>query len=293
MYLVFDVGATFIKYALMNDKGAILEKNKVPTPKNKEEFFQVIERVYYQYQAQNIIGCAMSLPGVIDVENGIVYQGGGCPYLHEVNVVTELEAITHVPCAIENDGKCAGLAEVWLGNAKDVQDAIVIVVGSGVGGAIIHNRQVLHGKHLIAGEISNLIIHGDRTSDHKKLFAYSATYVLRMKVAKAKGLAMDEVTGELIYEWASQNDEIAINALEDMYYDMAVQAYNFQYTYDPEVILFGGGISENPLFMQGVQKYVDELAKMPHQFVKPEIKPCLFNNDSNLIGALYHLKNRK
>lgn len=289
-YLVYDVGGTFIKYALMNEKGQILKKDKFPTPRDKQSFYEAVEQVYHHYQDHELRGIAFSLPGVVDVKQGIVYNGGGCPYLHEEPLVSRVEALSGLPAAIENDGKCAGLAEVWLGNAQDVQDAIVIVVGSAMAGAIIHQRQVLHGKHLIAGEISNVIIDSRRQDNKPTLFAHSATYGLRNKVARAKGLDFKEVSGERIYEWAKENDSIAIEALEDMYYDLAVQAYNFQYTYDPEVILFGGGISENPDFLPGIQRYVDRLAGLKHQFAKPVILPCRFNNDSNLIGALYHLK---
>ena len=289
MYLIYDVGGTFVKYALMNEKGIILEKNKVATPRNKEDFFSTMKEIFEKYQTKPLKGTAFSLPGVIDVENGIVYRGGGCPFLHEVNVVEEMETITHLPCAIENDGKCAGLAEMWLGNAKDKKDAIVMVVGSAIAGAIIHDRKVIHGTHLIAGEISNLVINANRKTMDTQLFAYSATYGLRYKVAKGKNLEFSEVTGEKIYAWAKDGDEVAQECLEDMYFELAVQAYNFQYTYDPEIILFGGGISEEPLFIQGIQRYVDELSKKRHQFAKPVIDVCKFNNDSNLIGALYHL----
>lgn len=289
MYLVYDVGGTFVKYALMDEMGTVIEKNKVPTPRNKEDFFRTLKEIYEKYQCQSLKGTALSLPGVIDVEHGIVYKGGGCPFLHEVNVVKEMENMTGLPCAIENDGKCAGLAEIWQGNARDKKDAIVMVVGSAIGGAIIHDRKVIHGSHLIAGEISNLIINANRKTMETQLFAFSATYGLRYKVASAKGMDVSEVTGEKIYAWAKAGDEISQECLEDMYFELAVQAYNFQYAYDPEIVLFGGGISEEPLFIQGIQHYVDELSKKSHQFAKPVIDACKFNNDSNLMGALYHL----
>ena len=61
--------------------------------------------------------------------------------------------------SVENDGKSAALSEVWLGNAKNVNDAVVYVFGSGIGGAIVKDRKIHRGNRLIAGEVSNLITH--------------------------------------------------------------------------------------------------------------------------------------
>lgn len=55
---------------------------------------------------------------------------------------------------MENDAKCAGLAEAWIGSAQAYDDAIIVVLGTGIGGAIIKNKQIHHGAHLFAGEIS-------------------------------------------------------------------------------------------------------------------------------------------
>ena len=133
MYLVFDLGGTFIKYAVITETGEIKTKSKIPTPAKVgdtlENLLEALDGVYNQvYEEYKPEGIAMSLPGQIDVDNGIVYGGGRLTYLHEVNLGKLLsERFGNIPVALENDGKCAALAEIWLGNAKDCNDACVVV----------------------------------------------------------------------------------------------------------------------------------------------------------------------
>ena len=298
-YLVFDIGGTFVKYALIDDQGHISHKNKIPSLKTGiDDFIDSLVQVYQEYKVYDLSGIAISVPGAVDVEKGIIYHGGGLPFLHECCITEVLsKRCDNLNVAVENDGKCAGLAEVWLGNASDVKDAVCMVIGSGIGGAIIKDRKIIRGNRLIAGEISNIIVDYTREqleqgkSPLSNTYAFKASAILlTMRVAKLKGLDPKEVTGEKVYEWANQGDEICINALEDVYFNIAMQAYNFQYTYDPDVILIGGGISEQPQFIEGIKRYVERIGNFEYHFAHPIIKPCKYNNDSNLLGALYNFK---
>ena len=238
MYLVFDVGGTFIKYALMDQKGKIYEKYKVPTPfqdgkvdDNGDEitpytvktedgiaaFLEQIDIIYGKYSKEyQITGIAMSLPGQVNVNQGIVYGGGSLPYLDRVplgNLISR--RCGNVPVALENDAKCAALAEVWIGNAKDCKDACVLVFGTGIGGGIIIDRKVRHGVGMIAGEMSFLYDglpiedvdkirpleeinskQGGELPDPCIWTQQASVQALRRKVAKAKGLKWQEVNGE-------------------------------------------------------------------------------------------------
>ena len=84
MYLVFDVGGTFVKYAWMNIDGDIHEKGKYPTPTREgesvPEFVESLGQIYDKYKGHGVEGIALSLPGLIDAENGIIRNGGGIKY---------------------------------------------------------------------------------------------------------------------------------------------------------------------------------------------------------------------
>lgn len=316
MYLVFDVGGTFTKSALVNDSDEIVEKGKTPTivdPKlGTTAFVENVGQVYDNYKKQGISidGIAMSLPGQIDVENGVVYGGGALMYLDKVALGPLISArCDNIHVALENDGKCAALAEVWKGHGKDCQDICVFVFGTGIGGGIIKNRKIHRGRHLCAGELSYMI--GDITREQLGAIrnagkvdniwevwdelpylwcSQAATASRCFEFAQKKGRDMSDITGELIYELAEDGDEDAVNMLEDWYLNIAKQCCSMQAVYDPEVILIGGGISANPKFIEGIKKYAAMLMEITDVYSHMKIDTCKFLNDSNLLGALFNYK---
>ncbi len=314
MYLVFDVGGTTIKYAWMKSDGTIDEKAKIPTPvktgQTIDDFVEVIGNIYDCYKNRDHIdGIAMGLPGQVDIENGIVYGGGGIRYMHNVHLMDLVSRrCDDVRVSLENDGKCAALAEVWLGNAKDVDDAYVLVFGTGIGGAMVKDRRIHRGKHLLAGEVSYVfeklerkdlprIQPGEQLGVYEAVeklpftwSAVSATGSVCFHYAKKKGLPFEEVTGEKIYQWAGEGDEDALDMLEEMYFSIAKQCCNLYVIYNPEVILIGGGISAEPAFIEGIQRYIDQIKPLSMVFNDIRIDVCKFRNDSNLLGALYNFK---
>lgn len=96
MYLVFDVGGTFVKYAWMSVDGDIQEKGKYPTPTKEgesvPEFVESLGQIYDKYKDQGVEGIALSLPGLIDAENGIIRNGGGIKYLKDAHLAELLGA---------------------------------------------------------------------------------------------------------------------------------------------------------------------------------------------------------
>lgn len=316
MYLVFDVGATFVKYAWMSSEGDISEKGKIPT-RNKSgdglpDFLDSLVEIYEQYKVKaKVEGIAMGLPGQVDVDNGIVYGGGGLRYMNDVPLQKLLsERCDNVKVSLENDGKCAALAEVWKGNAKDATDAVVLVFGTGIGGGIIKDRRVHRGKRMLAGELSFSVENMTREdlpkvchTEDVDLFealdrmpflwaAHAATGSLCYWMSKKKGLPLDEVTGEKIYQWAEEGDEDAREALEETYFSIAKQCCNLYVTLDPDVILIGGGISAQPAFVEGIKRYVNQLKDISIVYKEIKIDVCKFRNDSNLLGALYNFKQK-
>ena len=315
MYMVFDVGATTIKYAWMTGDGEIVEKGNIPTP-NKigdkmDDFLDAIGGVYNDYKEKgDVEGIAIGLPGQVDVEQGIVYSGGGIRYMDQVYLRDLVSSrCDGIRVSVENDAKCAALAEVWLGNAKDVDDACVLVFGTGIGGAIIKDRKVHRGKHMLAGEISYClegmkreelckvttiedIVSLEESNDRIPFVqaAKCSAFGLSWRVARAKGISLEGVNGKVIYEWAKAGDTIVNEILEDVYFDIAKLCINMYVMHDPEVILIGGGISEEPAFIEGIQKYVTALMPLSKVYKHIRLDICKFLNDSNLYGALYNFK---
>jgi predicted NBD/HSP70 family sugar kinase len=289
MYLVFDVGGTFVKYALMDKQANISKKGKIPSvKKDVSDFLDSLEEIFYHFK--DVEGIALSCPGLIDVENGIIYHGGALRFLHECNIVEELsKRCLGVPVAVENDGKCAGLAESSIGAAKDAQDAIIIAFGTGVGGAIIKDKKVHRGNRLLAGELSSITTAYRREDLSRNTWGKTGNAIhLALDLEKAKGVPKGTYGGEDVFAMAEAGDEDANNILEDFYFDVANQINNMQYIYDPDIFCVGGGISEQPALLEGINKYIDIIQEISFQMTRPNVVKCQFQNDSNLVGALFN-----
>lgn len=290
MYLVFDIGGSFVKYATITSAGEITYKSKIPTILDQgiDGFIDSLVGVYEEFKGK-VDGIAISTPGAVDVEKGIVYNGGNLPFLHEVCLKDVIsKRCDNLPVAVENDGKCAGLAEAWIGSAKDVQDAVVIAFGTGIAGAIIKNKRIHRGNRLIAGEVSFLLHEMDRHKEPVIWAHKNSALLLGNNLAAKKGLAEGDINGEKFFEMLENGDMDADEILKDFCYSAAVHCYNLQLIFDPDVICVGGGISEQPRLVEELRNQVDVIwDKVPH-IGKPNIVKCKFNNDSNLLGALYN-----
>lgn len=286
--LVFDVGASAIKYAVMDNDANIYEKGKEVTPhESLEQFMTVLKSIYDRYQ-NDIDGIAMSLPGTIDSSIGQIYAPGGLTYNENINLTNEIHQFTSLPVYLENDGKSAALAEAWKGHLKDCQDGIVIVLGSGIGGGIIKDGKLWKGHHLFAGEFS-YVFQGETGSFRDVWAMKGSTTALLMEVAQRKNIDMNTLNGLKVFEMIEQKDQDACEALEVIAKNIAVGIFNLQCILDPQKVLIGGGISQQPILIEKINEAIAKIYQtIPFDIPHANIEACLYYNDSNLIGALYN-----
>lgn len=289
MYFVYDIGGTFIKFALMKNNGNIKMKDKFPTTaKSAEELVAQMVEKFLPYK-QAIKGIAVSCPGVVDSEKGVIYQGGSLLFMHEKNLAEMLARECHVPVVLQNDAKSAALAELWLGVAKDVHSAAILTLGSGVGGGIIMDGKLQSGYHLMAGEVSYMESDFDTERLRGEFFGRTGSAVELIKRIATKKNLMDKKDGEQVFALIAHGDEEANAIFNDYMYGLAIQILNIQYLIDPEIIAIGGGISAQPIVVERLNEAVAQIkAANPFHAAKPNIVTCRFQNDANLYGALYN-----
>ena len=295
-YLCIDVGGTFTKFALIDEECHFYEKDKIPTKKDTlEEFVAMLESLYHQYEKE-IEGIAICAPGMIDSDTGFMYNGGSIFCIKNINIVEILKNRCHVPVTIENDARCAALAEVWKGALSDCKNAIALIIGTAVGGAVIVDRKVLKGRNFMAGEFSYLFTDETRWQERSQLLAESGGVPGLLKlVSQKKGIPEEKLTGEWIFSQANQGDTETLECLREYCRHLSVQISNYQFVVDPERIAIGGGISVQPIFLELIKEELRKLNQVfPYTMPIPEVVTCKFFNDSNLIGALYvHLKSKE
>lgn len=287
--LVFDVGGTFIKYATMDVEGSIYDQGKVKTPlDSKEHFFDKLIEIYKTYEKE-VDGLAFSMPGNIDVETGYIYTPGALLFNLNTNFFEEIHSRIDLPVSIENDGKCAALAELWKGNLKDCQNGAVMVLGTGIGGGLICDRKLLKGTHFFAGELSYLLENPHKIGMSNVFAMHGGAYALCLKTANNLGKPDLQLNGKQVFQMIEEGSKEALDALEDVAQHIAVQIFNTQCFVDPEVVCIGGGISKQELLHIKIKEHLQKIyEEFPLPVPHVEVKQCKFHNDSNLLGALYN-----
>lgn len=290
-YLVYDVGGSAIKYAIMNEEKIVL-KDKVKTPKdNLEGFLTAVEKIYQEHK-QEIAGVAFSMPGIIDTETGFVMHAGNLLYIRKVNLKEKIEERLKTTISIENDGKSAVLGEVWKGKLHGIKNGVALILGTGVGGGIILNGQLIKGHHLGAGEFSPIRTNDKRPLKPKDSFgAIGSTVNLVERVANEIGEDPDEFSGENMFSKIKEGNKQAKDLFSQYCEAIAFQIMSLQSILDPEYIVIGGGMSEEPMFVKGIKEAVDQLYEEDFMTeingYKAQVVKSELNNEANLYGALY------
>ena len=296
-YMVYDIGGTSIKWSIITENGDILISSSIKTPNNVEEFFNVLaSNANINKEKYGLKGIAISSPGAVDVEKGIINGASAIPYIHGPNFKEVLYKKTKLCTEIENDANCAALGESWIGSAKDVSDAIFIVCGSGIGGAIIKDKRIHSGANKHGGEFGYCIV--DFDSESKSKYAYwsemGSTVVLARNIAKRKEISESDMDGLKAFKLFDEGDEIAREEVDKYYTYMAIGIYNMQYIYDPEVVVLGGAISEREGYIEAInEKLNDIMSNNRLGKVRPKLRKCMYGNNANKLGALYNFLQRQ
>ncbi|MDO5702280.1 MAG: ROK family protein [Lachnospiraceae bacterium] len=297
-YLVFDWGGTFLKYALMNDSAEILEQGKVRTPPDeegsKESLFLIIDEVIRTIPS-DISGIAVSMPGIIDNVIGHCHTAGKLFYLSGCTIGKELRDRYGYPVSVENDGKCAALAELWKGSLAGCKNAAVVVIGTGIGGGLIIDGRLHRGTHFSAGELSFLCEKPDHFEMDESFWGATGGAVgFVNRAAEAVGADPSDFDGVKAFEMANSGDERVLAELRRFTDRCAAHFYNLNMVLDLEKIAVGGGISRQDILHRYLKSSMDHIAEVNalaniNPFIPyPELVKCTFFNEANLIGALYH-----
>ncbi len=292
-YLVIDVGGTNIKYALMDENARMLEKGETATPKTeKEEFLQILRDLVGKYEKKEIKALCFSAPGRIDSKTGYFHTGGALTYLSGMNLAEEVKKFCDLDTAVENDAKAAALAELWKGELQDADSGMCLILGTGIGGALVMNHRLVRGNHFAAGEVSGISADWSQPYDPLKAWVrVNSTNALLARYEKEKGLSERSVNGRDFFEALNKGDETAKVILDDYCIRLASAIVSLQLILDVERFCIGGGISAQPVLLSTLKEKVHALfeegkGKLPA--VEPDVRVCRYGNDANLIGALYH-----
>ncbi len=307
--LTFDVGGTEIKFSVLDRDLRIEESGYYPTPKTPDEdrdqteiverdyirFLDSLEEVYRRF-ADEVEGIAMSLPGFIDTKNGRQCGGGAIQGIIDRDIVGDLSGRCGCPVKIANDAKCAAMAEKVYGSLKGCENAGVFIIGTGVGGGIIIDGEIVNGHHFTAGELSFIRMNltepwGDRKNTMGD--TCSTTGLLSLYREKKHLPKEQSINGRDYFERYHENEPEAVEALQVFCNHVAQAILNLSFILDLERMAIGGGISRQQALIDGIRSEIKKLwdnTGLVSGMKQVEIVPCRYLNEANQIGALcYYL----
>lgn len=290
-YVSIDIGGTAIKYGVINEQGVITSKVEQPTeaykggPSILEKVIQIAEEFC---RLENISGICISTAGVVDTKKGeIIHSAPLIPHYTGINFKETLEKRFSIPCEVENDVNCAGLAEYVSGAAKGSRISLMLTIGTGIGGSLVVDGEIFHGISGSACEVGYMHMNG---SDFQTLGAAS---ILTRKVAEWKGESSDKWDGRRIFEEAKNGDELCNKAIDEMCDILGMGIANICYVLNPEIVVLGGGIMTQKEFLR--EKIETSMGNylLPGMIANTSVAFAEHENDAGMLGAFYHFKNQR
>lgn len=301
--LVFDIGATNTKFAVMSEDGKILEREKVRTDySSAENYYDNIAAIANKYK-DGADAVAISTNGRMDLKNE-VYRAYTMNNIVGTNLKEEVEKRVGLPVSIINDGFAAALGEYYAGAGRGAKNMLGIVLGSGMGGGMIVDGKVYTGSKNNAAMVFGMV--NSFEPGKLDLAGVSTSFsMLLYKYALGKQLQPGSITGEEFFDDHAAGVPVAIALLSEYCRSVALSVYNSAMLLDPDVVVVTGGLSARDEVVEGINK---SLANVVGSFgTDPQVGMLLsmagvdmsdftlsvkkgeLSLDANLYGAFYSI----
>lgn len=286
-----DIGGTTIKADLYDDFGTSLNQFKeietiidydLGTNQILNQVCDLIGEYILNY---SIDGVGISTAGVVNANTGeIIYAGYTIPGYIGVNFTSEIEKRFGLSTFVENDVNCAALGELWKGQAKDKKNVVMVTIGTGIGGSIIVNGQIVNGFNYTAGEVGYIPV---GNSDWQSKASTTALIHLYQK----KSLKTNQ-TGRTFFTDLSSGDKVAKETFEIFVENLTKGLLTISYLLNPEILILGGGIlAKKDILLPEIQS---SLAKnvMDNRFLPKNVVAATLGNEAGRIGAVKNFLDR-
>lgn len=291
-YICIDIGGTSIKHGMIQEYGNFLTTGEAATeamekggPGILEKIQNIAENYVNHYQPE---GICISTAGMVDCEEGkITYAAPLIPDYTGTEIKKTMEKRFSIPCEVENDVNCAGLAEYFAGASKGTKISVCLTVGTGIGGAIILDGKVFHGFSGSGCEIGYMHLPGGEFQD------LGASSILVKKTAEYKKIPAESIDGKYVFENAKKGDEDCIRAIEEMTDVLGMGIANICYVLNPEVVVLGGGIMAQKEYLgEKIRKSLEKYL-IPSVASHTRLAFAENQNQAGMLGAYYHFRTRQ
>lgn len=305
-----DLGGTSIKFGILTLDGEVQEKWAIETNILEDGKHIVPDIVaslkhrleLYGLTKDDFVGIGMGSPGAVDRDKKNVTGAFNLNWAHTEEVGSVIEAELGIPFAIDNDANVAALGERWVGAGANNPDVVFVTLGTGVGGGVIADGNLIHGVAGASGEIGHIIVEPEDGfactcgNDGCLETVASATGVVRVARKLAESYEGDSsikaaidngeaVSSKDIFEAAASGDKFADSIVEKVSYYLGLATANISNILNPDSIVIGGGVSAAGEFLRSrVEKYFLKYT-FPQVRQSTKVKIAELGNDAGIIGA--------
>ncbi|MBL8178746.1 MAG: ROK family protein [Bryobacterales bacterium] len=290
-----DLGGTNLRAAAVSASGQMIEKIAAGTDLTQgpervvSDICACIESLRDRHKNLRLAGAGIGVPGFIRMAEGFIVGSHNLPPLNNYPIRDAIEHRLGTPVVLENDANAAALGEKWIGAGRDVDDLVLLTLGTGIGGGIISHGRVLHGFVGMAGELGHLTVVpngnpcGCGNAGCLEKHA-SATAIESMANLLALG---EHLSAKDVYDLALQGDERAIRLFESVgqalgiAIAMLVNIFNY-----PLYLMSGGVLAAWDFFYPALEKEV-RWRSFSYRNTDTRIGKAALGNEAGLYGAAY------
>lgn len=308
--LGIDLGGTTIKFGILTEAGEVQEKWAIETnilEDGKHIVPDIVASIkhrldLYGLTSEDFIGIGMGSPGAVDRNKKTVTGAFNLNWKETQEVGSVIEKETGIPFAIDNDANVAALGERWVGAGANNPDVVFVTLGTGVGGGVIADGNLIHGVAGAGGEIGHMVVEPDTgfectcgTIGCLETVA-SATGVVRVARRLAEGYEGDSsikaaidngdnVSSKDIFEAAQNDDSFANSVVDKVCFYLGLAIANIANLLNPDSVVIGGGVSAAGEFLRSRVEANFKKYTFPQVRQSTQIKLAELGNDAGIIGA--------
>ncbi len=298
MKIGIDVGGSHIGLGVINKNGEIIYKKEKDYLFYEDDMSEVVigtiilliqEAIKENKIAINEIkSIGIAIPGT--VSNGIIIKAENLG-IKNLEIEKELKKVFDIPVYLQNDAKCAAIAEKEFGSLKEYDDAMFLVIGTGVGGAVFLNGELLRPKRYPGFEVGHMVIesNGEKCNCGRNGCFEIYGSMRRFKERIQVEFNLSDIDGKNIKEFMIQNkDNKKLNSMIDKYIDkLAIGITNLINIFEPEVISLGGSFAHyREILLDRLEKRIIEKGELLNRESSiPKLTVAELKNDAGIIGA--------
>ena len=302
--LAADLGGTNLRLAVVDGKGDIVFRNKIPTPDNgrREDILRAImesaQLCIDETPGAGVTAFGAAVPAIVSSRDGMILRSPNLPALNNFAFAEHFRKHLGIPVVLENDANSAAVGENWKGASRGIQNSICVTLGTGVGGGIIIDGKLLRGVDGTAGEIGHIAVepegHPCGCGSKGCVEQYSSAIAIKRLISELASRFPDsilsgepDITPLKVYEAGRAGDALSLEVFRLFATYLGIAIGGLVNVLNPEAIVIGGGVSAGwDLFIDQLRAEISRRA-FPHPAERVRLLRSELGDDAGIVGAAF------